>query len=347
MRDLKWTFPQRLVRAFFALPNWLLFGRLGAPITRDGRTLDRRIQFLLALGERAGQTQRAFEPQAMRAELLKLSRFGMPIHSAVDIQDHDIDGPAGPIPVRIYRPRRIAGAVPAIVYLHGGGWVTGDLDSHEGSLRILADTAGCVVVAIHYRLAPEHPYPAAVDDSLAAYVWAHANHASLGTIPGRVGVMGDSAGGNLTAVVCLAARDRGLPPPTAQGLVYPAVDMEFRAASYDSVGTGFGLERRTMEWFREQYVPRPEQWRDPLVSPMYAADLSGLPPALVVTAGFDPLRDEGLAYAQALTQAGVAVRYCCYDDTIHGFFGLGLMPGALDRVIEVCRAMGELMHAGA
>ena len=345
MSNVRWSLMQRLVRGLLALPDGVLLRRLGAPTSRDGRVLDRRIQLLLALGRRTGRTTPKLDPVGMREELLKLSRFAMPTLLSVGTVDRVIEGPAAPIPVRIYRSQGLPAGAPAIVYLHGGGWVNGNLDSHDGSCRMLADISRCVVVAVDYRRAPEHPFPAAVDDSLAAYLWVQRNSAELGTAPGRVGVMGDSAGGNLAAVVSLAAREESLPLPLVQGLVYPAVDMEFRGASFDTVGVGFGLERITMEWFREQYVPQPELWRSPRVSPLYASDLSGLPPALIYTAGFDPLREDGRAYADALTAAGVPVRFRCYDDTIHGFFGLGLVPGGLDRVREVCTAMGELMHA--
>jgi len=159
--------------------------------------------------------------------------------------------------------------------------------------------------------------------------------------------MGDSAGGSLSAVLALEARDLKVPAPVAQGLIYPAVDMEFRSASYQSIGSGFGLDRRAVEWFRGQYVPSSAGWRSPRVSPILADNLSGLPPALIVTAGFDPLRDDGKLYADALTAAGVAVRYRCYDDMIHGFFGMGILPEGMAVATEICVAMGELMGARA
>jgi acetyl esterase len=211
----------------------------------------------------------------------------------------------------------------------------------------LADETGCVVVAVDYRLAPEHPFPAAVEDAVAAYIWVHEHAGELSIAPGRVGVMGDSAGGNLSAVLALGAKALPVPPPVAQALVYPAVDMEFRLPSHQTMGMGFGLDRTAMEWFRRQYLPSPDDWRSPRVSPLYADDLSGLAPALVVTAGFDPLRDDGKAYAEALAAAGVPVRYRCYDDMIHGFFGMGLLPEGMAIATEVCQSMGELMSGGA
>ena len=270
----------------------------------------------------------------------------MPLVTSVHIVDRRIPGPGGELPVRVYRKFGAAATPPAIVYFHGGGWVTGDLETHDGTCRLLAEVTGCVVVAVDYRLAPEHPFPAAIDDAVAAYVWVHQHSGELSIEPGRVGVMGDSAGGNLSAALALEARGLNVPPPAAQGLIYPAVDLEMRAASHETVGTGFGLDRAAIEWFRSQYLPPPDDWRSPRVSPLLAGDLSGLAPALVVTAGFDPLRDEGKAYADALAAAGVPVRYRCYDDMIHGFFSMGILPEGMAIATEVCQAMGELMHAG-
>lgn len=347
MPRIRWSLSQRIARTLFALPRGFVERRLGPPVQRDGRTLDRNVHLLLALGERTGGLNGELAVAPMRARLRRLSGLGMPQLPDVAVADRTIDGPGGPLPVRVYRAGGAAGARPGIVYFHGGGWVCGSLDSHDSSCRLVAEVAGAVVTAVDYRLAPEHPWPAAVDDALAAWKWVHGHAGELGIEPGRIGVMGDSAGGNLAAVLSLAARDRGLPLPVAQGLVYPAVDMEFTAASHATVGVGFGLERHIMEWFRAQYVPEASHWRDPLVSPQHAPDLAGLPPALVATAGFDPLRDEGDAYAEALAAAGVAVRHLHYGDTIHGFFGLGLVPGGLERATEVCAAMGALLRPGA
>lgn len=347
MSDVRWSLTQRLVRALLALPDWFLLRLLGPPVERDGRVLDRHTQLLLAFADRTGRLRRDLAVAPMRRELATLSRLGMPRFPSVDASDRSIDGPGGPIPLRVYRAAGASGPVPAIVYFHGGGWVCGNVDSHDSSCRRLAMLSSCVVVSVDYRLAPEHPWPGAVDDALAAYAWVQKNPGDLAIVPGHVGVMGDSAGGNLAAVVSLAARDGGLPLPVAQGLIYPAVDMEFTAASHASVGAGFGLEQRTMHWFREQYVPDSSRWRETRVSPLHAADLTGLPPALVVTAGFDPLRDEGDAYAEALRRAGTPVRHLRYDGMIHGFFGMGILPGGLERAAEICTAMGELMQRPA
>lgn len=347
MRNVRMSIATRVARRLLSLPEPLLARLAGRDlVVRDGRVLNRRVQALLAVGERTGRGRLKLDVASARTTLKQLGRLGMPIITSVHVVDRRIPGPGGELAIRVYRRFGSAAAPPAIVYLHGGGWVTGDLDTHDGTCRLLANVTGCVVVAVDYRLAPEHQFPAAVEDAVAAYVWVHEHAGELSIEPGRVGVLGDSAGGNLSAVLALETRRLHIAPPVAQGLVYPAVDMEFRFPSHQTAGAGFGLDRAAMEWFRSQYLPSKEDWRSPRVSPMYAGDLSGLAPALVVTAGFDPLRDEGKAYADALAAAGVPVRYRCYDDMIHGFFGMGILPEGMAIATEICQAMGGLMHAG-
>ena len=244
-------------------------------------------------------------------------------------EDLPIPGPAGKIPVRHYRPAgSVAGQkLPALLFFHGGGWVIGDLDTHDVLCRELSNGAGCTVIAIDYRLAPEHRFPAAVDDSIAAmrhFVQRAADYAFDAT---RVAVGGDSAGGNLATVVALAARDAGYPPLAYQLLIYPGTDQRMRHASHAANGAGYLLTRELIEYFRGHYLPDAKQYDDWRASPLLAKDLSGLPPAYVLTAGFDPLVDEGKAYAQRLAAAGVKVEYRCYEDMVHGFI---LMGGVLD-----------------
>ena len=325
----------RVVSGALALPEPVIDRIVGAPpIVRDGRVLNRRVQAMISLGERLGLTgESSPSVERRRAELRRSAAIGMPLLAGVYVTERRIPGPAGEIPVRVYRRIGLTGSVPAIVYLHGGGWVVGDLDTHEGSCRLLALESDCVVVSVDYRLAPEHPFPAAIDDAVAAYRWVHEQAMELAVEPGRVGVMGDSAGGNLAAVVAQVTRDTDVPAPTAQCLVYPATDALLREPSHELFADGFFLTEESIEWYRAQYLPDRNDWDSPLASPIEAPDLSGLCPALVVTAGFDPLRDEGHRYAERLADAGVAVRYRCYDDMVHGFFGMGVLPG-----------MGELMH---
>jgi acetyl esterase len=235
------------------------------------------------------------------------------------------------------------------VFFHGGGWVTGDLDSHDALCRLLAAASGCIVVAVGYRLAPEDPYPAAVEDALAGYAWVQGHADELGHAEGRVGVMGDSAGGNLAAVVARETRrgpagDAPVAPPVAQGLVYPALDARLDSSSVHAFAEGFFLTRQSMEYFRACYLDDREAWASPRVSPVLADDHGGLAPALIVTAGFDPLRDDGATYARQLAAAGVEVDYRCYDDQVHGFMGMGILPDSLALATEVCDAMGRLMR---
>lgn len=332
------------------MPEPLLDRAIGAPpIEVDGRVLDRRVQAMITIGERLGLVteidgEGESAVRARRESLARSTSIGMPLRTGLHVTDRRIPGPAGSIPVRIYRRYGLPEGAPAVVYLHGGGWVVGDLDTHDGSCRLIADESDCVVVSVDYRLAPEHPFPAAVDDAVAAYRWVHDHAAELSIEPGRVGVMGDSAGGNLAAVVAQVTRDTDVPPPVAQGLVYPATDAHFREKSHDLFSDGFFLTRRSMEWFRAHYLPDRTDWDSPLASPIEATDLSGVCPAIVVTAGFDPLRDEGRRYAERLADAGVSVRYRCYDDMVHGFFGMGVLPNGIAMASEIAIGMGELMH---
>ncbi len=333
-----------------------------APVQRDGRVLNRSVQAMSELAARFGATQDPAgnpDPEAMRSQLRRLARAAMPVRTDVHVSGRSIPGPEGvpELPLRIYRQygrgigrgRSGRELLPAIVYLHGGGWVAGDLDSHDATCRMLAAVSRCLVAAVDYRLAPEHPFPAAIEDALAAYAWVQHHTDELGVADGRVGVMGDSAGGNLAAVVAQetrAGRAAGpsVPPPVAQGLVYPVVDARLDTPSLRSVGDGFFLTRAGMEFHRGAYLPDRSDWETAKASPLLADELTGLAPALVVTAGFDPLRDDGANYAEALTKAGVEVEYRCYDDQIHGFMGMGILPDSLALATEVCDAMGRLMH---
>jgi acetyl esterase len=319
--------------------------RKGEPVERSGRILNRGVQALLELSsivERVTIGNRESpDPVDTRAVFDATTKMVMPSRTDIHVTGRRIPGPDGApdIPVRIYRRFGVG-----VTYFHGGGWVLGNLDSHDGSCRLLAAVTGCVVVAVDYRLAPEHPFPAAVDDCLAAYAWVQRSYADLGTASGRVGVMGDSAGGNLAAVVALAARTGDVAPPLAQGLIYPAVDARLDTPSMHELGQGFFLTREGMEAFRGHYLPEPADWVCWKASPLLLADKGGVAPALIVTAGFDPLRDDGDGYARSLESAGVAVDYRCYDDMVHGFFGMGVVPDCLALATEVCESMGALMR---
>ena len=261
--------------------------------------------------------------------------------SVARIENRTVPGPAGEIPVRIYAPVGTA-PFPVLVYFHGGGWVIGNLDTHDGICRSLANRVGCLVVSVDYRLAPEHRFPAAPEDCYAATRWLAEHAGSLGGDKGRIAVGGDSAGGNLAAVVALMARDRGGPKLAFQLLVYPATDTDFETRSYRENSEGYFLTRADMVWFWNHYAPRDEDRRNPYAAPLRAASLRGLPPALVITAEFDPLCDDGNAYAARLREDGVPVRLSQQDGLIHGFFQMGAV---IDRgrasVDEASRALKD------
>lgn len=233
-----------------------------------------------------------------------------------------VTGPAGEIPVRVYTPEQ-SGPFPILVYFHGGGWVIGDLETHDPLCRTLCNACGCIVASVDYRLAPEHKFPAAAEDAYAATHWIAEHAAEFGGDPQRLAVGGDSAGGNLAAVVALMARDRRGPEIVCQLLIYPVTDSACDTASYRDNSDGYFLTAEMMQWFWNQYLNGDTDRDNPYAAPLRARNLRGLPSALVITAEFDPLRDEGEAYAARLRDAGVAVQLKRYDGMIHGFFGMG------------------------
>jgi acetyl esterase len=238
-------------------------------------------------------------------------------------------GPQGAVPLRLYRPTRAAeaaAALPVLLYFHGGGWVIGDLDTHDVLCRELCLGSGAAVLAVDYRLGPEHRFPCAVDDSLAALQFLRQQAVALGLDPARIAVGGDSAGGNLAAVVALHDRDarpEGAAPLVFQLLIYPATDMRGLAPSHQTNGQGYLLTQDSLQWYRSHYIAAAAQWTDWRASPLLAPSHAGLPPALVLTAGYDPLRDEGRQYADALSAAGTPAQYICFERQIHGFITMG------------------------
>lgn len=252
------------------------------------------------------------------------------------VEDRTISANGANIPIRIYTPDGKA-PLPILVYLHGGGWVIGDVESYDPACRTLANGAGCVVVSVDYRLAPEHKFPTGPEDCYAALKWVAENAASLGGDPSRIAVGGDSAGGNLSAVVAQMARDRGGPSLKYQLLIYPVTDHRLDTQSYRANAEGYLLTKNGMDWFWNHYLREPNDGTKPYASPLRAANLANLPPALVITAEFDPLHDEGAAYAEKLKAAGVKVKYSDYKGTIHGFFTLGHVLSQGQTVMhEVC-----------
>jgi len=250
------------------------------------------------------------------------------------------------VPIREYRPLGVSAhdKLPALVYYHGGGWVIGNIETHDVLCRQISQASGCAVFSVDYRLAPEHVFPAAYDDALAAFYWVVAQADNLHIDASRVAVGGDSAGGNLAAAVCLGARGSAQ-VPAFQLLIYPATLMYPDTVSYHANAEGFGLTASAMHWFMDHYLPTREDGNDWRASPLKAASLAGLPPALVLTAGYDPLRDEGYQYADALSEAGGVAEYICFERQIHGFITMGrIMREALSGV-EVCaQALRRYLH---
>ena len=257
-----------------------------------------------------------------------------------------IPGPAGAMQARVYTPEG-SGSFPTVVYFHGGGWVIGDLDSHDNMCRAVCKGSQAVVVSVDYRLAPEHRFPAAVDDALAATQWVIANAAQLGG-NNRIGIAGDSAGGNLSAAVTLLLRDTPQAHAIqAQFLIYPAVDhLGAGHASIEENATGYLLEKRSMEWFYDHYTDQKVDVTDPRLSPLQATSFAKLPPALIVTAEFDPLRDEGEAYGRALQAAGVPTTTTRYNGLVHAFFDMGRWSaGAQHAIDESTAQFGRMLRA--
>jgi len=273
-------------------------------------------------------------PEARQAAAAFLDLQGEP-QEVASVSHRFIPGPTADIPVRIYTPRG-DGPLPALVYFHGSGWVILNVELCDPTMRALANSTGCAVVAVNYQKAPEHKFPIPLDDCFAATAWVAEHAAELGIDPARLGVGGDSAGGNLAAAVCLRARDEGGPPLAYQLLVYPATDYGWDKPSCVENAEGYLLQRGSMRWFWSHYVNDESDGDNPLVSPLRAPDLSGLPPAFIVTAEYDPLRDDGELYGERLREAGVPVKVSRYDGMIHGFYFMeGVLGQAKDLHEEV------------
>jgi len=316
----------------------------GRPVRVDGLELDPGMQLLLALQRLRGERRLdTMTPAAARAELKRgAESFAGALLAVARVEPVTLPGPAGPLAARLFVPEGAVGGL--VVYYHGGGWVVGDLDTHEAPCRFLACQAGMAVLSIDYRLAPEHRFPAAVDDALAAFRWASNETSRFGVPPRAIAVAGDSAGGNLAAVVSLLATRDGGPKPHAQLLVYPVTDLSKKHPSYRLFSEGFFLAERDMDWYRAQYLPDESAALDPRASPLLAPDLHGLPPAIVLTAGFDVLRDEGEAYAKRLADAGVAVVHRRVPGQIHGFGNAtGISRSAREAMGDAARDLARLL----
>jgi len=322
----------------------------GHRISRGARTMDPKAQIV---GEFVKSIRQPgyFPPLPELRQQLRtmVSLMDEPAPPLPRLEDVHIPGPAGPIPARVYDPVGVreqtarASARPAVAYFHGGGWVQGDLETHHGLCARLAQRSGALVLAVDYRLAPEHKFPAAVEDALAVYGWLRKHGHEIGADSARVAVAGDSAGGNLAAVVSQHAAGARVALPTCQVLIYPAVDFALDTASHREFEDGHVIPRDRVTWYMQQYLRGEADRTDPRASPLRTADLRGQPPALVITAGFDPLRDEGRAYADQLRAAGVDVVYREYPGQIHAFVSLTkAIPQGLACTLEI----GDYLRQG-
>ena len=301
-------------------------------------TLDPQAQAMLDLAERSDRPLlETLDPPAARVQYGEMvaAVCGEP-PTGVLARDGTIPGPGGDIPTRLYRPRDLEGPLPVLVYFHGGGFVIGDRDTHDIPCRQLSLGAACLVISVDYRLAPEHPFPAAVDDAWAATRWVVDRATELGGDPARVAVGGDSSGGNLAAIVCHLAKRPGGPQLAYQLLIYPGTDLTGSMPSHATLGDGYRLTTRLIDWFIDHYLPQGGDRRQLTASPLFADDFTDLPSALVLTAGYDPLKDEGRAYADRLRGAGVDVDLVEYEGMIHGFITMGGFVDATGEALDVC-----------
>jgi acetyl esterase len=332
-----------LLRSVLRLSPGALRRIAGPPIVLDGQQLDVEMQAILRL-ERFQPRRTNVTIAAGRAVIDHQAKAAAGRQPVGAVTDAVVPGPAGDIPIRAYRPTAAGPSLPLLLFFHGGGFVYGGLESHDGLCRFLAEHARIAVVAVDYRLAPEHPFPAGLEDSWAAYRWIRADPGRFGADATRIAVGGDSAGGTIAAVLAQRGRDEGC-PPAFQFLVYPSTDAVERRPSRDLFANGFWLSDELMEFFIDSYLPAGTDPADPRVSPLRAPTLRGLAPAHVLTAGFDPLRDEGEAYAQAMADAGVDVTVRREAGLIHTFaniVGVGRSgPAAMRRAAGV---LGGALH---
>ena len=304
--------------------------------------IDPAVQSLLdRIAQRGQSPTHLMTPEEARRTSRERRPLSQPVPPDIGLA-RELDGP---VPMRLFRPLGsvVNERLPALVYFHGGGWMLGDLDSHDTLCRELCNSSGCVVIAVEYRLAPEHRFPSAVDDALAATRWVHEAAHMLNIDAARMAVGGDSAGGNLAAVVAIAARDAGDLPIAYQLLIYPVTDLRARSQSHTTNGEGYLITSQALRYFNDNYLSTPDQVEDWRASPLLAADLSHLPPALVLTAGFDPLHDEGLAYAHRLSAAGNIASHVCFERQIHGFITMGNLIPEANTAVTLCAA--ELRRA--
>jgi len=339
------AFQRFQLRLLLSLPAPILRALAGGGVVyKGGRTLDPRLQFLASQSRGAPPLSSLTPEQARGGVTAMVAVLGGKVEAGVKVEALSVAGGEGPIEARAYRPDDQDPAAPVMVFAHFGGGVVGDLDTCEAFCSILAKVARCVVLSIAYRLAPEVRFPGGLEDMLAACRWARQNGARFGAPAGLIAVGGDSMGGNFAAVVCQEMKRLGEPQPTMQLLIYPALDVAGDGGSMDTYGDAWPLSRDTMEWFMGNYMGPGDAPGDPRLSPVRAENLAGLAPAVIAAAGFDPLLDQGEAYARRLTEAGVSARYRRYDALAHAFTAMtGVVPPADAACREIAALTREAM----
>lgn len=331
-----------ILKLILSLPSPVLRAMSGGGVVyKGGRTLDPRFQFFAHAAKKLPPMTSLSPAEAVAGSARGLAAVQGPLEPGVRTESLSVEGPNGPIPCRAYRPENQDSSAPLIVYAHMGGGVIGDLETCHAFCSILARIVRTAVISVDYRLAPDHKFPAGLEDVLAAYRWARDNTARFGAAPAPPAIGGDSMGGNFAAIVAQEMARKGEPQPAAQILIYPAVDVASETPSMTTYADAYPLTRATMDWFMGHYMSADADPADPRLSPDRAEDVSGLAPAVIATAGFDPLVDQGEAYAKRLQAAGVPVLYRCYDSLAHGFTAF---TGAIPAADGACREIAGLVR---
>lgn len=331
-----------ILKLILSLPSPVLRAMSGGGVVyKGGRTLDPRFQFFAHAAKKLPPMTSLSPAEAVAGSARGLAAVQGPLEPGVRTESLSVEGPNGPIPCRAYRPENQDSSAPLIVYAHMGGGVIGDLETCHAFCSILARIVRTAVISVDYHLAPDHKFPAGLEDVLAAYRWARDNTARFGAAPAPPAIGGDSMGGNFAAIVAQEMARKGEPQPAAQILIYPAVDVASETPSMTTYADAYPLTRATMDWFMGHYMSADADPADPRLSPDRTEDVSGLAPAIIATAGFDPLVDQGEAYAKRLQAAGVPVLYRCYDSLAHGFTAF---TGAIPAADGACREIAGLVR---
>lgn len=331
-----------ILKLILSLPSPILRAMSGGGVVyRGGRTLDPRFQFFAHAAKKLPPMTALSPAEAVAGSAKGLAAVQGPLEPGVRTESLSVEGPNGSIPCRAYRPENQDSSAPLIVYAHMGGGVIGDLDTCNAFCSVLARIVRTAVISVDYRLAPDHKFPAGLEDVLAAYRWARDNTARFGAAPVPPAIGGDSMGGNFAAIVAQEMKRKGEPQPAAQILIYPAVDVASETPSMTTYADAYPLTRATMDWFMGHYMSADADPADPRLSPDRTEDITGLAPAVIATAGFDPLNDQGEAYAKRLKAAGIPVLYRCYDSLAHGFTAF---TGAIPAADAACREIAGLVR---